>query len=71
MQLRHLFGEYKNNSFQPSWMLIIVAFTILIGSLVWIIALLVSGGDDQSERPPSFSPTGPRIILVETLAFTS
>lgn len=64
LKLKQLFGEYKNNSFHPSWILIIVALTILIGSLVWIIALLVPGRDDQSERLPSLSPTGPRIILV-------
>lgn len=65
MQLKRYFGHHKDNSFHPSWIIIIVALTILIGSVVWIVAMIVPTGDGgQSEQLPSFSPSGPKTILV-------
>ena len=69
--MRQFFGKYKDNSFHPSWILIIVALTILIGSVVWIVATLVPIEDNQSERLPSFSPSGAKTILVANSEFFS
>lgn len=63
MQLRQFFGKHKDNSFHPSWILIVVALTILIGSVVWIIATIVPTEDSQNEQP-SLSPFEPKTILV-------
>lgn len=71
MQLKRYFGQDKDNSFHPSWILIIVALTILIGSVVWIVALIVPTGGSQSEQLPSFSPSGPKTILVANSELTS
>ena len=70
MQLKRFFGEHKDNSFHPSWILIIVALTILIGSVVWIIATLAPNGFNQQEQLPSLSPTGARTILVVNTGFS-
>lgn len=71
MQLKRLFGKHKDNSFHLSWILIIVALTILIGSLVWIIATIAPNGFNQPEQLPLLSPTGPRTILVANSGFFS
>lgn len=64
MRVKQIFGQNKNNNFHPSWILIIVALTILIGGVVWVIAELVPGWEGQPERLPSLTPTGPKIIMV-------
>lgn len=71
MQLKQFFGKNKDNSFHPSWILIIVALTILIGSIVWIIAIIAPNGFSQPEQLPSLSPTGSKTILVMNAGFIS
>lgn len=64
MRVKQISGQYKNNNFHPSWILIIIALTVLIGGVVWIIAELVPEWEGQPERLPSLAPTGPKIIMV-------
>lgn len=64
MELQQLFGQRENNKFHPSWILIIVALTILIGSVIWMVAWLVPYLDAKPDRSPSSSPSGPKIIMV-------
>lgn len=64
MQLKQLSGEPKNNVFIPSWIIIVVALTVLIGSVVWILAMLVPERDRHLEQLPTLSPSGPKIIMV-------
>ena len=64
MQLKQLTGEPKNNFFFPSWIIVIVALAVLIGSVVWILAMLVPERDKTPEQLPTLSPTGPKIIMV-------
>lgn len=71
MELKQLFRQQKNDKFHPSWILIIVALTILIGSVVWIIAWLVPYLDGKPDHSPSSSPSGPKVILVSNSRSTA
>lgn len=64
MELKQLFGQNKNHKFHPSWIAIIVVFTVLVGSTVWVIAWLVPDLGGKTDLSPSLSPTGPKIIMV-------
>lgn len=65
MEFKHLFGHQENNKFHPSWILLIVALTILVGGVVWSVTWLVSNNDrSTSDRTPSTTPEGPRVIMV-------
>lgn len=64
MELRHVLRHQKDSKFHPSWILIVVALTLLIAGIVWIPAWLVSHLDRKSDRLPSLSPTTAKVIMV-------
>lgn len=66
MELKHVLRQQKHSKFHPSWILVVVALTLLIAGTVWLPAWLVPHLDRKPDRPPSLSPTTAKVIMVSS-----
>lgn len=64
MEIKRMLQKQKNGKFHPSWIVIVVALTLLIAGVVWIPAWIVPRLDSKPERLPYLSPTSPKVIMV-------
>lgn len=64
MELKRIWQQQKNGKFHPTWILIVVALTMLVAGIVWIPAWIVPHIDRKPERLPSLSPTSHKVIMV-------
>lgn len=64
MELKRIWQQQKNGRFHPSWILIVVALTLLIAGIVWVPAWIVPRIEREPQRLPSLSPTNPKAIMV-------
>lgn len=70
MELKRMLQKQKNGKFHPSWIVIVVALTLLIAGIVWVPAWIVPRIDGKPDRVPYLSPTSPKVIMVMTTAST-
>lgn len=64
MELKRLLQQQKNGKFHPSWILIVVALTLIIAGIVWIPAWMLPRIDTKPDRVPYLSPTSAKVIMV-------
>lgn len=64
MELKRFFQQQKKGKFHPSWILLVVALTVIIAGIVWIPAWLVPRVDGKPDRLPYLMPTSAKIIMV-------
>lgn len=64
MELRDIFRQQKNNKFHPSWIVTLIALSILVGGIVWTISWLVGYMDRTSDRMPGMTPDAHKVIMV-------
>lgn len=64
MELKRLLQQQKNGKFHPSWILIVVALTLIIAGIVWITAWMVPRIDTKPDRVPYLSPSSAKVLMV-------
>lgn len=65
MELKRIWQQQKNGKFHPTWILIVVALTVIIAGIVWIPAWIMPRIDSKPDRMPYLSPTSAKVIMVQ------
>ena len=65
MELKRFLQQQKNGKFHPSWILIVVALTMIIAGIVWIPAWILPRVDGKPDRVPYLTPTNAKVIMVQ------
>lgn len=65
MELKQFLQQQKKGKFHPSWILIVVALTVIIAGIVWLPAWLTSRLDRKPDKVPYLTPTSAKVILVK------
>lgn len=67
MELNSKLRPQKNNDekYHPVWMVVILALSIVVATLVWVPGWVGSKSNYMPDRLPSLSPASTKIILVD------
>jgi hypothetical protein len=60
-------NQKQTRKFHPSWIVMVVIVTIVVGSIIWVLAALVAKSDALSTRPPGATQTGGRPAMIERI----
>lgn len=60
-------SQKQTRKFHPSWIVMVVIVTLVVGSIIWVLAELVAESDALSTRPPGASRTGGRPAMIERI----
>lgn len=71
MELKQLFQQQKKGKFHPSWILVVVAVTLIIAAIVWLPAWLAPRLDGKPDQMPYLTPTSTKAIMVKDAASES
>lgn len=65
MELKQFFQQQKKGKFHPSWILVVVALTVIIAGIVWLPAWLTPRLDHKPVKIPYLTPTSAKVIMVK------
>jgi len=60
-------SQKQTRKFHPSWIVLVVIVTIVVGSIIWVLAELVAKSDAVSMRPPGATRTEGRPAMIERI----
>lgn len=64
MELKRFFQQQTKGKFHPSWILVVVALTVIIAGIVWIPAWLTPRLEGKPDHIPYLTPTSAKVIMV-------
>jgi len=65
---RHwLESQKQTRKFHPSWIVLVVIVTMVVASIIWVLAEVVAKSDALSTRPPGAAQTGGRPAMIERI----
>jgi hypothetical protein len=60
-------SQKQTRKFHPSWIVLVVIVTIVVASIIWVLAEVVAKSDALSTRPPGATQTGGRPAMIERM----
>lgn len=60
-------NQKQTRKFHPSWIVMVVIVTLVVGSIIWVLAELVAKSDALSTRPPGATRTEGRPAMIERI----
>lgn len=60
-------SQKQTRKFHPSWIVMVVIITIVVGSIIWVLAELVAKSEAHPLPAPDTTRTGGRPAMIERL----